>query len=55
MPFGKESGKKELFKIEVAGISKKVNYYDGLFSVKPHTHISAIAKIQPHNYSITES
>jgi transcriptional regulator GlxA family with amidase domain len=42
--FWKESGKKELFTIEVAGISKKVDYYDGLFSVKPHTNISAIAK-----------
>jgi transcriptional regulator GlxA family with amidase domain len=42
--FWKESGKKELFTIEVAGISKKIDYYDGLFSVKPHTHISAIAK-----------
>lgn len=28
----------------MAGISKKVDFYDGLFSVKPHTHISAIAK-----------
>jgi len=42
--FRKASGKKELFKIELAGISKKVDFHDGLFSVKPHTHISAIAK-----------
>jgi transcriptional regulator GlxA family with amidase domain len=42
--YWKESGKRELFKIEVAGTSKKVEYYDGLFSVKPHTHISNIAK-----------
>jgi transcriptional regulator GlxA family with amidase domain len=40
----KENGKKELFAIELAGISKKVDFYDGLFTVKPHTHISAIAK-----------
>jgi transcriptional regulator GlxA family with amidase domain len=40
----KSSGKRELYKIEVAGISKKVEYYDGLFSVKPHANISAIAK-----------
>lgn len=40
----KASGRKEVFKIEVAGISKKVQYHDGLFTVKPHTHISAIAK-----------
>jgi transcriptional regulator GlxA family with amidase domain len=37
-------GNKGLFKIELAGISKKVEYNDGLFSVKPHTNISAIAK-----------
>jgi transcriptional regulator GlxA family with amidase domain len=42
--FFKESAKRELFKIEIAGTSKKVDYYDGLFSVKPHTHISVIAK-----------
>jgi transcriptional regulator GlxA family with amidase domain len=42
--YWKESGKKERFKIELAGISKKVNFYDGLFSVKPHTNISAITK-----------
>lgn len=39
-----ESGRKELFKIQLAGISKKVDFYDGLFSVTPHTHISAITK-----------
>lgn len=38
------AGKKELFKIELAGISKEVEFYNGLFSVKPHTHISAIIK-----------
>jgi len=35
---------KDLFKIELAGISKKVEFYDGLFTVKPHTNISAINK-----------
>src|SRR5881398_1976639 len=40
----KQTGRKEVFKIELAGISKKVEFYDGLFSVKPHTHISAITK-----------
>ncbi|MBB5438729.1 transcriptional regulator GlxA family with amidase domain [Pedobacter sp. AK017] len=39
-----ENGRKELFKIQLAGISKKVDFYDGLFSVTPHTHISAITK-----------
>jgi len=42
--YRKEQGRKEVFKIELAGVSKKVDFYDGLFSVKPHTHISAITK-----------
>jgi transcriptional regulator GlxA family with amidase domain len=36
------AGKKGSYKIELAGVSKTVEYYDGLFSVKPHKHISAI-------------
>jgi transcriptional regulator GlxA family with amidase domain len=54
------NGKRELFKIELAGLSKEVEFYDGLFSVKPHTHISTIFKtnliIIPslnHNYEST--
>ena len=42
--FWKGTGKKELFRIELAGVSKKVTFYDGLFSVQPHTHISAIKR-----------
>jgi transcriptional regulator GlxA family with amidase domain len=42
--YWKGIGKKELFKIELAGISKKVEFYNGLFTVKPHTNISAITK-----------
>ncbi|MEO6133346.1 MAG: helix-turn-helix domain-containing protein [Saprospiraceae bacterium] len=42
--YWKENGRKELFKIELAGISKKVDFYDGLFSVKPHVHISSVTK-----------
>lgn len=42
--FWKEKCKRELFKIELAGVSKKVDFYDGLFTVKPHVHISAIKK-----------
>jgi transcriptional regulator GlxA family with amidase domain len=42
--YWKESGRKELFKIQLAGISKEVEFYEGLFTVKPHTHISAIVK-----------
>jgi transcriptional regulator GlxA family with amidase domain len=58
--YWKETGKRQLFKIELAGISKKVEFYDGLFTVQPHTHISAITKtnliIIPslnHNYEKT--
>src|SRR5690242_531110 len=40
--YWKSIGKRELYKIELAGVSKKVEYYEGLFSVKPHTNISAI-------------
>lgn len=50
---------KELFKIELAGISKEVEFYNGLFTARPHTHITAITKtnliIIPslnHNYHI---
>ncbi len=39
-----QRGNRELFKTELAGISKKVEYSDGIFAVKPHTHISAIKK-----------
>jgi transcriptional regulator GlxA family with amidase domain len=42
--YWKETRRKELFKIELAGISKKVDFYEGLFTVQPHTHISAITK-----------
>lgn len=42
--YWKEAGRKEIFKIELAGISKKVEFYGGLFTVKPHTNISTITK-----------
>lgn len=42
--YRKSMGKKEIFSIQLAGISKKVEFYDGLFSVKPHTTISSIEK-----------
>ncbi|HYK46379.1 MAG TPA: helix-turn-helix domain-containing protein [Parafilimonas sp.] len=58
--YRKEQGGRELFKIELAGISKRVDFYDSLFSVMPHTQISAIKKtdlvIIPslnHNYQKT--
>jgi transcriptional regulator GlxA family with amidase domain len=42
--YWKKNGRKELFKIELAGISKEVEFYDGLFTVKPQINISAITK-----------
>ena len=42
--YWKGMGRKELFKIELAGISKEVDFYGGLFTVKPHTNISTITK-----------
>ncbi len=40
--YWKESGRKEVFNIQLAGISKEVEFYEGLFTVKPHTNILAI-------------
>ena len=40
----KETRRRELFRIELAGVSKKVEFYDGLFTVKPHTNIADITK-----------
>lgn len=58
--YWKEDKRKDLFTIQLAGISKKVHFYDGLFTVNPHTYISAIKKtdlvIIPslnHNYQKT--
>ena len=42
--YWKETGRKELFTIQLAGLSEKVDFYEGLFTVKPHTNISAITK-----------
>jgi transcriptional regulator GlxA family with amidase domain len=42
--YWKEMGKKELFKIQLAGLSEEVEFYEGLFTVRPHTNISAITK-----------
>jgi transcriptional regulator GlxA family with amidase domain len=55
--YRKDLGKKEVFKIELAGIASEVNFYGGLFTARPHKQISAINKtdlvIVPslnHNY-----
>src|SRR6185369_1821207 len=42
--YWKEANRRELFRIELAGVSKKVEFYDGLFTVKPHTQVSSITK-----------
>lgn len=42
--YRKKSSGKELFTIQLAGLSKKVDFYEGLFSVKPHTSVASIAK-----------
>lgn len=55
--FCKELGKKEAFQIELAGISSLVDFCGGLFTARPHKHISAIGKTDlviipslDHNY-----
>lgn len=40
--YQEEKGKPSIFSIQLAGISNKVDFYGGLFSVQPHTHIAAI-------------
>lgn len=42
--YWKTNHKTALFHIQLAGVSEKVEFYDGLFTVQPHTHISAITK-----------
>ena len=58
--YWKAMGRTPVFAIELAGISKQVDFYDGLFTVRPHAHISSIARtdliIIPslnHNYQAT--
>lgn len=40
----KETTGMDLFTIQLAGLSKHVDFYEGLFTVRPHTNISAITK-----------
>lgn len=42
--YWEKAGRKKVFDIQLAGVSKRVDYYESLFSVKPHTNISAIKK-----------
>ncbi|MGG9970829.1 GlxA family transcriptional regulator [Ferruginibacter sp. SUN002] len=39
-----QNGHKQMFNIQLAGLSRSVEYHDGLFVVRPHTHISEIKK-----------
>lgn len=40
----KGRGKRDLYQVELAGLSKEIEFHDGLFSVRPHKNISAITK-----------
>lgn len=40
--YRRERGEAEVFRVQLAGVSEQVDYYHGLFSINPHTHISAI-------------
>ena len=42
--YWKENGKKELFKIELAGVTEKVDFVNGLLTVKPQANLSALTK-----------
>ncbi|WP_435357138.1 GlxA family transcriptional regulator [Emticicia sp. SJ17W-69] len=42
--YWKEREKQALFTIQLAGISEKVDFNEGLFTVKPHLNIAAISK-----------
>jgi transcriptional regulator GlxA family with amidase domain len=42
--YWKKNDNKEIFRIELAGVSKKVNFYEGLFTVNPQTNISSVKK-----------
>lgn len=41
--YWRRSGRRVPFRIELAGVSKKVDFYGGLFTVKPQINIAAIA------------
>lgn len=56
--YAKEKTGKEVFKIELAGVSKEVDFHGGLFTVHPHKNISSIRKTDlivipslNHNYN----
>jgi transcriptional regulator GlxA family with amidase domain len=42
--YWKQGGNSEQFVIQLAGISKNIQFFDGLFEVKPHIHLAEIVK-----------
>jgi transcriptional regulator GlxA family with amidase domain len=42
--YSKQQGKKKDYVIEIVGMSKKINLYDGLFSITPHKLLPAVRK-----------
>jgi len=42
--YWKGMGKREVFTIQLAGLSKEVEFYECVFAVRPHTNIDAIIK-----------
>jgi transcriptional regulator GlxA family with amidase domain len=56
-----ETGREELFTIQLAGMSKQVEFEGGVFTAKPHIHISDITKtdlvmipsLSSHGYQTT--
>ena len=42
--YWKKSGKRELYKVELGGVSKKAEVNNGMVILKPHVNISALAK-----------
>ncbi|HEX5167956.1 MAG TPA: helix-turn-helix domain-containing protein [Cyclobacteriaceae bacterium] len=58
--YQKNLGRSEIFKIQLAGVSKTVTLYDGLFTIRPHVHISDVRKtnliiIPSLNHNFSES
>ena len=53
-----EKSNRRGYKVELVGISKEVEFFDGLCTVKPHTHISGVSRTNlvvissvNHNYN----
>jgi len=40
--YHRSKGKKAVFDVQLAGMSRKEELYDGLFSIKPHTRVSEV-------------